>query len=302
VPEAGTADLLDGTLAWLTAHAEWFGPRWDEHFPPRDFDGATVMELLMLCRLLRRSGPSEGARRLERAAVDVARGTVRAPGGDPGADTEHLAYRLWVLALLVELDSSEDEAFAGARALAERYPPRGPENGSSPVHALELRHILGLAGLPAPADLPGTAPLYDACVAEHGDRADEYDAYGITHTVLYATDFGARPLPGDAARMGRVLDRLLGVYLDEGHLDLVAELLLCARICGGPRPGAERRAWDRLAGAQRPDGSLPGPHFDPAVLASRTGERATAYVFRTCYHPTLVTAMAAAHAGAPPRP
>ncbi|PDP87100.1 hypothetical protein CQJ94_13135 [Glycomyces fuscus] len=293
--------VLDAALAWLTDHAEWFGPRWDDHFPPRDFAGATVMELLMLCRLLRRSDPAPpGAAELERAASGLARDAVAA--ADPGRDAENLPYRLWTLALLADLGHPDEGPFAAARALAERRPPRPPGAGASPVHALELRHILDLAGLAAPAGLPGAAPLYDACVAEHAGGTGEYDAYGVTHTVLYATDFGARPLPGDTAAMGRVLGGLLRAYLDEGHLDLAAELLLCARIAGGGPPALERRAWDRLAAAQRPDGSLPGPPFDAQVLAGRTGERATAYVFRTCYHTTLVTAMAAAHAGAHARP
>ena len=41
--DGGTASqVLSAALAWLAAHTEWFGPRWDDHFPPRDFDGATV--------------------------------------------------------------------------------------------------------------------------------------------------------------------------------------------------------------------------------------------------------------------
>lgn len=299
--DAGPAPgVLEAALSWLRAHAEWFGPRWDEHFPPRDFDGATVMELLMLCRLLRRTAPSApGGPGLERAAAEVARNTVAGAGRDQG--TENLPYRLWTLALLDDLGHPADEPFAAASALAERHPPRPPGGGASPVHALELRHILDLARLPVPADLPGPGPLYEACVAEHADGTGEYDAYGITHTVLYATDFGDRPPPGDTARLGRVLDDLLRAYLSRGHLDLVAELVLCSRIVHGAPSELERRAWERLAGAQRPDGSLPGPPFDAAVLAERTGEKATAYVFRTCYHTTLVTAMAAAHAGAAAR-
>ncbi|WP_160050044.1 MULTISPECIES: hypothetical protein [unclassified Nocardiopsis] len=296
-PQHGTASgVLDGALAWLTDHAPWFGTRWDEHFPPRDFAGATVLELLMLCRLLRRGGPGAahpGAARLERAAVAAALDVLPEAGDAPGPAGP--AHRLWLLALLADLGRPTGTV----TALAERHPPAVPGPGTSPVHALELRHVLGLAGLPAPPELPGTEPLYDACVAEHAGRTGEYDAYGVTHTVLYATDFGARPLPGDASRMARVLTGLLRAYLDEGHLDLAAELLLCARIAGGADPGLERRGWEELAAAQRPDGSLPGPPFDAAVLAGRAGERATAYVFRTCYHTTLVTAMAAARAGAP---
>lgn len=293
--------VLDAALAWLTEHAEWFGPRWDDHFPPRDFAGSTVMELLMLCRLLRRMDPAPpGAAELERAAAELARDAVAATA--PGGEGENPPYRLWTAALLADLGRPADGPLADARAPAERRPPRPPGAGASPVLALELRHILDLAGLAAPADLPGAAPLYEACLAEHAGGTGEYDAYGVTHAVLYATDFGARPLPGDAARTGRVLDGLLRAYLDEGHLDLAAELLLCARIVRGGPSALERRAWDRLAGAQRPDGSLPGPPFDAGVLAGRTGERATAYVFRTCYHTTLVTAMAAAHAGASARP
>ena len=118
------SQVLSAALAWLAAHTEWFGPRWDDHFPPRDFDGATVMELLMLCRLLRRSGPTEpGMAELERAAVELAKDMVAVPPGS-GRSMEHLSYRLWTLALLADLGHVPDESFTAVRAMAERFPPR----------------------------------------------------------------------------------------------------------------------------------------------------------------------------------
>ncbi|MFB7912981.1 DUF6895 family protein [Streptomyces sp. NPDC056061] len=61
------------------------------------------------------------------------------------------------------------------------------------------------------------------------------------------------------------------------------------------RPGAWRRAgWHALAAAQRVDGAVPGPVHRTRVLGGLTGDKATAYLFGTCYHTTLASALAAA--------
>ncbi|MFE1100721.1 DUF6895 family protein [Nocardiopsis alba] len=298
--------VLAGALTWLADHVDWFGPLWDEHFPPRPFEGATLLELLSLCRVLRRNGVDDPrARRLFDLALPLAERTARSPGFSRAlsADPETLLHRWWLLALLADLGRPLPGPSIEARRLARDHRAHGGP-GVSPVYALEEHHIRSLAGEAFLGDsLPGR---FSEALAFHREGESEYDAYGITHAVLYAADLGTVVPPRGAPWTDRHLGELIELWERRDHLDLVAELLMCSRLMG--REGWEhvaRRAWSRLAAEQRPDGSLPGPPFDEAVAAGRSGERATAYVFRTCHHTTLVAAMAAAaergegHGGTP---
>jgi hypothetical protein len=176
------------------------------------------------------------------------------------------------------------------------------------LNRLELRWFLDRAGLAAPPGLPDTATLYGQSLPALGPDPlflDDSETYAFTHALFYATGFGARPLPAGEPDTGFLLESvrlLLGVNLTRGHLDLVAELLLCADLLrsAGPRggdvpdAGPVARGWGTLARAQRPDGAVPGPVHRPEKLSGLTGEKADAYLFGTCYHTTLAAGLAAA--------
>ncbi|MEU9848135.1 hypothetical protein [Streptomyces sp. NPDC047985] len=140
------------------------------------------------------------------------------------------------------------------------------------------------------------------------------------------------PCRGEAvARVRETVRVLLGVHLARGSLDLLAELLLCDAALdtgqrggpgsrrgpgsrwllpvagGGPGTGPDpapvprtvagpwrRAGWNALAAAQRPDGAVPGPVHRPEILAGLAGDKAAAYLFGTCYHTTLASALASA--------
>jgi hypothetical protein len=125
---------------------------------------------------------------------------------------------------------------------------------------------------------------------------DDATAYTLTHLVFSGSDFGRVPLPGapdDHRRVLRRLEALQQRYLDRGDWDLLAELLLCARIAGRDA-NAPSAAWTALLAAVLPDGAVPGPHYDPQTASAMPDPyRRTLYLFRTSYHTALVAALAA---------
>ncbi len=295
----GRAHLLDRCLQWLGGHLHWFGDGWDDYFPPREVPETTLLELLLLCRVLH-TGPRAGdAAGFVHAVADAAEAMAHRPDfadrlcdGGPG-----FGYRVWLLALLRGLDRRVSAPFAlASRLLAARQGDLRGADWSAP-HALELGYILDLAGLPH--SLPRAEHLYQECDPTGIDplRCGDNEVYAFTHVLLYATGFGERPLWALASEADQLRDTvatLLGSHLVTGHLDLVAELMMCARIVGGVPPELDALGWRRLAAAQHTDGAVNGPPFRAATHAGRSGENARTYLFRCCSHTTLVTAMALA--------
>lgn len=115
--------------------------------------------------------------------------------------------------------------------------------------------------------------------------ADLATLYAMTHTVFHLTDFGARPrgLPSELQDyLGAWLPVWLDVYLEAGHWDIVAELLVVDLCLSEPTypPGA----WPRVAAAQLPDGMLPAEAWrDTRNPATRA---------RNHYHSTVLAALA----------
>ncbi|QHC22493.1 DUF6895 family protein [Streptomyces sp. GS7] len=111
-------------------------------------------------------------------------------------------------------------------------------------------------------------------------------AYGVTHDVFHLTDWGRdrrRLSPETAGYLRLWLPSWLENWLEEQLWDLVGELLAVAACL--PEAPYHPAAWQRLAGAQAADGSVP-----ETGAAPRPADRAEAFV--ACYHSTLVTAFA----------
>jgi hypothetical protein len=109
--------------------------------------------------------------------------------------------------------------------------------------------------------------------------------YAMTHTVFHLTDWGARPrgLPEHLqAYLHAWLPAWLEVYVEAGHWDVVAEMLI-VDLCL-TEPDHPVATWDPLARAQQPDGLLP-------AVPGRV-PRDTARAFRNHYHSTVVGAIA----------
>ncbi|MGI8312591.1 DUF6895 family protein [Saccharopolyspora hattusasensis] len=292
--------VLDGALDWLGVHLVWFEPdTWDAYFPPRAFPGTTILELLLLCRSLRRGPQAAHHDEFVEAALDIADRVVHHEEfrTDLSEVDIQFPYRLWLLGLMHRLGRSPREPLAAAQKLVDAlYGDPGSDIGSARGR-LEVGYALELCELRHA--MPERAELYGACGVADLDPASatEEDAYEFTHILFYATDMAARSLPfRDAAerdKLAAAVHSMLAGFLAAEHFDLTAELLLCAEIVGISGAPAVLEGWRGLAAAQLDGGAIPGPPFRPEVLAQRTEDRAVTYVFRTCYHPTLVTALAA---------
>jgi hypothetical protein len=126
------------------------------------------------------------------------------------------------------------------------------------------------------------------------------DAYAVTHTIGYLTDFGAHTLLDDAGAHGRAeaaAEQLLARALEWEHYDLVAELLAALRWLGSSRDGLQAGAYERLASRQLPSGAVVSIPAGPEVLAE-LAEADAGSIFPLVYHTTLATALADLSQGA----
>lgn len=179
-------------------------------------------------------------------------------------------------------------------------------NTTHSAHALmERRYIFELGGLAH--RLPPFARLYPRNVL--GAPVDplfitDFEAYAVTHIVFYLSDMGLRPVSGvtrtQRRQMGAAVRVLLELYLCLGNLDLIAELLVCWRALGLPDGDLAGYARACLLGARLDCGAWPGPFYDSRVVRGRSPEDRDAYLFRACYHTTLVALMAAILTGEEP--
>jgi hypothetical protein len=93
--------------------------------------------------------------------------------------------------------------------------------------------------------------------------ADSFDLYGLTHTVLFASDFGAQDWPLGAqlclSQRSRLISELAAgaaVCRTARHYDLLAEIIAAAHCLRLPLPVAD---WlGDLRDAQGADGSIAG--------------------------------------------
>jgi hypothetical protein len=297
------AQVLDGCLGWLSGQLSWFRPStWDAHFPSREIPGQTVLELLLLCRMLARGSQAQQQHPLLAGAHEVAAAVC----ADPDFEVQltrvdaQFPYLVWLLALTGDFGPETDSRRAQVQRILDLHGPGVVGLDWPPTPTVELSYILGLGEFRV--DVPGFGEVLGENAYAHADpiRLEEPDAYAITHVLLYATDLGARPLPvaGPArARLTELLLTVLGTQLVAGQLDLSAELLHCLHALDPTGGAAEHRlvrlAWERLAAAQLPNGAVPGPPYSPEIAAQRPAEELDAYLFRACYHTTIVAAMAA---------
>ncbi|MEV0982228.1 hypothetical protein [Streptomyces sp. NPDC049915] len=310
-------DVLPRVVGWLERNLRFFDPEtWERHLPRRPFRAGPLLELLGFLRLLSGTpaptptptpapvrpvpeGLRAGALALAEQVVGTAEFTRRLRRAD-----EFFPYHLNLVALQHLLGRPRPALLHRCEALlvagaGGHFQPHRPL-----LSRLELRYVADRAGVAVPPGVPGLPALYRQSVPGLGAdplALDDTEIYAFTHALFYATDFGAHALPPGAA-VDDTVRVLLASHLIGGHLDLLAELLLCADVVGleetglvrGGRTDLVRRGWTALASAQRPDGAVPGPVHRPAVLSGLTGEKAEAYLFGTCYHTTLATGLAAA--------
>ena len=155
-----------------------------------------------------------------------------------------------------------------------------------PYRRLELDYLATKAGITP--NRPFDRHVYaDTTLAKCTNPVylDDWEAYSVTHTLFYRTDFGVGEFdePNDRARIVAIVRSLLVRYYRKRNWDLVGELLnneVGLRDTATPIFVTAARG---LFAAQHADGAVPGPNY-------RRDEAATeAYRFEHCYHTTLVT-------------
>ena len=164
-----------------------------------------------------------------------------------------------------------------------------------PFRHLDLLHTLDTAGirhrLPRPADvLPLSILAGDPTTVD----VRETDAYALTHTLFYATDFGAKRMPWPseqaAERTRELIDALLMIYRVRGNPDLVGELICCHACLHIHQTPELARAWAYLGAVQDADGRVPGP--PGAVVPEPLDDAESTRQWLTSYHTTIVAALA----------
>jgi hypothetical protein len=312
--------ILHGCLTWLERNRSFFDPFRDGQLVGRSV--IPLSELAILTLSLLRTRPTSfdqpsTARFAPQLAhfLDVLEAAHRRPAfqerpfREPPSLVSHLIVR-------VALEhGGRLPANGGDRAPFARLLTYGNLTAPSlpPHRTMELRHALDLAGVPS--DLPPYRQLYERTAAARPLNPvfmSKAEAYVLTHVLFYAADLGFRaPLgidPAERERLAILVDRLLGMSIVERNWDLVAEFILSAN-CLRSSSRFTAVAWDCLESAQRAGGAVPGtratlpeghgpdgppePHGPHGPWQGSPGQDHHAGEVSTCYHTTLVTALAA---------
>jgi len=168
-----------------------------------------------------------------------------------------------------------------------------------PYAMLELRHLLDLGQFAH--GLPSYSELYRSSFASKRVNfisTSDHDAYSITHVLFFMSDFGFQPITAiSASEIRRIADNvqhLLGMYIIRGNWDLVGELMLACHCLRQTTSDFYAFGWQALANAQLESGAVPGPYYDYKQASARDGTNLQEYLFSTCYHTTLVSALVGA--------
>src|SRR4051812_18618942 len=120
-----------------------------------------------------------------------------------------------------------------------------------PSRVMEFRHALDSVGLKH--NLPGYEDLYRTSLLAQTPPLVYFtngDAYAVTHTLFYLTDFGLRPITAipeqQLPTICWMVSTLLGIYLREKNWDIVGELILNCRGLHWAPPFVFESAWDSL--------------------------------------------------------
>lgn len=282
--------LSEGARRWLGDNLAYFDPFSDACPFPEHRKAKAMLELAVVCRVWAGLAPATDV--LDRAS-DVVRSVWRRPEfldliethGGPYADAQRLMYA----ALAPDGTCDDARAETLARLRKEGFLSPGDR---SPYPQLETRYYADLAGVPH--DLPAYRQLAAAgpLAAPPTPPVSLGDAYTITHTAFYLSDYGMRPIdlsPAVRDRATAATTRLLGSSARQDLWDLTGELLITHAALGGdPLAAPEgRAALACLTGVQQPDGAIPG-----RAAATRAAPCLTPpQFFRKAYHTTLVAVL-----------
>jgi Domain of unknown function (DUF6895) len=288
--------MVDRALSWVDHHLDLFqaanSPEGLIHTALKP-----LVELSMLCLLLRRNAETPSDARIRRMLEASSRMWETHFGCDrlvrnPAA---FRLYSMWHESLVQSGALPAENRHVIQAVVDHGYVTATEEVG---FRDLDLRHLLDLGGYRH--RLPSYRALYRQTVLGRGGPPlafNQMDAYSVTHTLFYLTDFGARPIDAIPERqlpyVHWIVQTLLGQYLLLEDWDIVAELLLSAACLRWKPPDAlYDAAWNGLLGAQRDDGAIPSRSFAEDSWTALPEPERRAYGFEHSYHTTLVGAMA----------
>ncbi|MEV5749795.1 hypothetical protein AB0L00_18400 [Actinoallomurus sp. NPDC052308] len=286
--------LAEGTLDWLGHNLEFFDPwsasaRSATHGPVK-----AVLELALLCHCQSRFDArddrlSEGAALIR--ALWQSREFQRLIDSQP-----EYAPRYGLIYAALAPTGIDDRL---CRATIARLVADGhlSARGQSPYQRLETRFYADKAGAEHDVEpyeeLVALSPLVTlvGTAASDGAPLSTEDAYALTHSSFFLSDFG-RQKPGPAYALERTDDlarRMLDHCVEHDRWDLVGELVM-TRFCLGHDPldtPSGVAAVECLVRAQASDGAIPAR--SAALLP--TAPVSAAEAFRKAYHTTIVTAL-----------
>lgn len=284
-------------LAWIDHHLEAFNPLTSE----RDSSALTIYqtkalgELALLCMLSARHTRGKPEPTIERFLRFI-HAIWQRPQFQEKIYRQPTYFYLYLMLYVVLrqshfIDDSAQEMIQ--RAIDQGYVTAVE---TTPMRLLDRRHMLDAGQFQH--TLPSYEELYAQTLLAQASPPFYYtdtDAYAITHTLFYLTDFGKRSTPAlsgeHRSTVHWLIETLLGLYLYRKHWDLVGELLLDCYCLHRYPDILVPIAWEAVWRAQLPDGSIPGPRFSAPRLEQMDDEQGKQYCFEQNYHTTLVHAI-----------
>lgn len=289
-------EMVDRALSWAGHHLDLFQAA-DAPDGRVQTTLKPLVELSLLCMLCRRHARFDDDPRIARMLA-VSAETWKTHHGCDRLVRSPEAFRLHAIwhQSLVHAGALRGEERRVIQAVVDHGYVTATEDVA--FRDLDLRHLLDLGGYRH--DLPSYRSLYRQTVLGRGGAVLSFnhaDAYSVTHTLFYLSDFAARPIAAIPRRelpyVRWIVQVLLGQYLLVEDWDLVAELLFSASCLRRNPPDVLRdAAWNGLLGAQRDDGAIPSRSFEEDTQASLPETERRAYAFEHSYHTTLAAAIA----------
>lgn len=288
--------LTDGAMHWIGENLAFFDPFSPSCPLPEDRKVKAVLELAVVChRWAKLDTTSDVFDRADALLRTIWQRPeflelVETHGG-PWGDSQRLVY-----AALAPAGVRDDlRAEAAARVTAGDF--LSPD-GKTPLQRLETRYYAEKANVPHGIESYRELAERSLLVRPPAPPVTVGDAYTITHTAFYLSDYGHRPIElsgDDRTRAEEATRGMLTAAVGEEQWDLAGELVITLACLGGdPTATPEGRAGvECLARAQRADGAIPGRSAASNVSPTLPPDR----FFRRAYHTTLVTALLSLIAG-----
>lgn len=282
-------ELSAGAKHWLGCNLHFFDPFSPVSPLPEERKAKAALELAIFCHSWAKLRPATDV--LDRATTLI-RTIWQRPeflllmdGQARYADARRLVYA--ALAPAGIRDDLRGAALARLRASGYLSPL-----GKSPYLRLETRYYADKANIEHGIESYQELAEQSLLARPPAPPVSRSDAYTITHTAFYLSDYGFRDpgLPSEVREQGeRLACSVLNCCVSHDKWDLAGELVITLACLGGDPAGTPsgQAAIRCLAQAQLANGAIPGR--SASVRAQESASPAE--FFRKAYHTTLVTAL-----------